>query len=120
MTTLDTRLRDAALRLITKYGRTVRFKVFTGTYVPSTRTRTRVATEKTAKSTPPFAFDQSWSSTMLSLGDMYVLVAAKNLTFTPEPGIEFIDLDLKVWTCDGVEIISSGEEVAVYVLKLKR
>jgi len=113
---LDTRMRAAAERLISRFGKAMTLtREVVGTYVASTGT-----SPVTATSYPVVGVFGSPSKAMLDMGeavagDMSVLLAAKAMSVEPQPGDKLV-VDSVTWQIMATRSIWSGELVALYEL----
>ena len=123
-TALDTKLRAVALRLIDDYGQDAIFVVpTTSTYDPDTGATTETGpTEYTEKISPPRGYKANMiDGNVVQRGDRQAYIAASGLAFTSETGLEVRLTDAEeVWRIVGVQEIFSGEQIAVYVLQMRR
>lgn len=121
MTTLDDKLRPLASNLIDKFGKTVTLTTQSaGTYDPATRTTTITPTSVTPK-----AVIEEYTAGQMFAGDGLILAGDKRLTFAaaditrPEPG-DTVTIDSVVWTIKAVQETWSGEQVAIYVVQVRK
>jgi hypothetical protein len=121
-TVLDTKLRAAALRIIEAYGQDATFTVpGSVTYDPTTGVATESSpTEYVEKISPPRGYHATMiDGDVVRRGDRQAYLAASGLAFTPETGRE-VELTDGTWRIMGVQEMFSGEQVAVYVLQMRR
>lgn len=128
MTSLDTRARAAAVKLITKFGKSlVIIRLTTGTYDPATATVTNSTT-----TTPFKAVVEEWTQTRRSAdgvsgtglaympNDKVLTIAASGFA-KPMPG-DTIPIDGETFTVPekGVETVYSGELPALYIVVARK
>ena len=121
-TALDTKLRAVALRLIDDYGQDAIFVVpTTSTYDPDTGATTETGpTEYTEKISPPRGYKANMiDGNVVQRGDTVSGIAFRY--GIEETGLEVRLTDAEeVWRIVGVQEIFSGEQIAVYVLQMRR
>lgn len=121
MTVLDTKLLPVVFNIIEKYGKTVSFGVQTGgVYDEGTRTYSGGTTTPTSKKvSPPDRFaDELINGDTIQAKDLYVILPAQGLTFTPQVGWT-VTVDSVVYMTIRVDPIYSGELVAAYQIQLR-
>jgi hypothetical protein len=122
-TALDTKLRAAALRIIAAYGQDVVFVVpATSTYDPATGATTETSpTEYTEKISPPRGYKATMiDGDIVRRGDRQAYLAASGLSFTPKANAQEVRMGTEVWKIVGVQEIYSGEQIAVFVLQMRK
>lgn len=121
-TKIDTKLRNAVQKVISKLGKPLVFEIpAAGQYDPHEGDVIRGASESfTARSIPPYkAKDMFDLSDALKRSERVTGVAAQGLEFTPAENVK-VTIDGEKFIIDIVEPIYSGEQVALYLLGLKR
>lgn len=122
MTALDDEMVPLALELITEFGKSVTFiKVTLGAYNPATGEAAETGTtDYTQLVSPPSPFEERWvDGELIKKSDVYVLIAASGLTFTPSTDFA-VTIDTISYRVIAVEPIYSGESIAVYRLQLRK
>lgn len=119
MTTLDTRARAGALRMLNKYGKTITFTHRTpGTYDPATSTSTPIETTATPKAYITEPSREQLSKGVLASSEV-AMIAAAALPFEPKAGDQ-VTKDGKVHIVGWRDPLYSGEQVALWWVELKR
>lgn len=120
MTELDAELPQDVFDTIQELGVAAIFSIVTKTRDPVAGTVTPVDNGTVArKVTPPVGYDKEFiDGTSVLATDEYVLVAALNLTFTPEEGM-MISVVGGTRRIESVKPHRSGELVAAYELQLR-
>jgi hypothetical protein len=119
-----------ALEMIEEFGKPVTWTsvaVDGATYSPATGEGVPVETEYSVKVTPPQAFDPASLRTAaqfepgdtVAQGEMYVMLAAEGLAFTPKQH-DRVTIDGAVWQVTGVGPVYSGELVCAYSARVVR
>lgn len=121
MTALDTKLRATATGLLVKYGKSVTLTAVTpGAYNPATGQSTTSTSDTTAQ-----AFIETYGKGEIFSSGGLVVMGDKKLTFAaadvtkPEPG-DTVTIDSVVWTVIFVDELWSGEQVAAYVVQVRK
>lgn len=122
-TPLDDSLLPAVLSLLSTLGKTLTYRVrsASGGYDPTTGGSTGGApVEHAVKSLPPYlASDVVGSSDLIRKSERATGIAGSGAPFTPREGIE-VDIDGERFVVEAVEPVYSGEQVALWVMGLKR
>lgn len=124
---LDTKMRELAVTLIDRFGKSVTWTKYASTPTPSTGVVTRTGTSYTATITPPLQYDPSTGRTgsqfnagaLTSTGYCIVTLAASGLSFTPANGDE-LTIDSATWRVVAVQAVYSGSLVAAYTAQIRR
>jgi hypothetical protein len=123
---LDTKMRQVASTLISNYGKSATWtSITTVVPSPSTGTVSRTTTNYSVTISPPTAFDpaslrtraQYEASDVTVSGEMYVMLAASDIAFTPAPNDQ-VTFDSKTWQVVGVQPLYSGSLIAAYSARL--
>lgn len=124
MTSVDDKLGVTAYRLISKYGSDAVFYVdliSDDDYDPETgHTTPDTPTLETVKAAPPELYSEDMiDGTAIMTGDVYTMIATQGLTFTPIISMK-LDLLGSKWKIVEVEPLYTGEEIAAWVLQLRK
>ena len=121
-TTLDTKLVPKVLALITKYGKSVLFKLLPSKSYDATKGTVTLGDEvQYAKYViPPFQFNDKYiDGNLVQVGDMQIGLPASGLEFTPENNIRVI-IDSVVWRIIRYSPIYTGTQIALYIFHLRK
>lgn len=120
MTDLDQDLVPAVLELITDFGKSMSFEVYSSqSYSEIASTVTRSTSTYVTLGLPPEKYDISYvDGDVVRFSDLKTMVAASGLQFTPTPGMK-VTFDSKSFTAVGVSPIYSGELVAAWEIQLR-
>lgn len=115
MTILDAKFLAKVLKILNKYGTDTTFKVVSGgTYSPTTGTTTgSTTTSHTIKASPP-SVEYSIDS-----GEESIIIAAKDLPFTPYVRQEVVIKGESYWTTKLIPLYS-GDSIAAYEIGVKK
>ena len=122
-TALDRKFVPKVLSMIEKYGKTVEIKIYTdAVYAPTTGETTLGAyTRYVKKIIPPYPYEQKYvDGDIIKQGDLQTGIAGSGLGFTPEPGLTKITIDSLIWSIVNMQPIYSGEQIALFLLQLRR
>lgn len=122
-TILDKKFLPKALRLIDRLGKTVVFKTYPdATYDPETgETVPGDPVNYSKKVIPPYAYEQKYlDGDTVQTGDMQSGIAALGLEFTPEPSVTTVVIDTEEWNIVNMMPIYSGQQIALYLLQLRK
>jgi len=118
---LDTRMRATASRLINQFGATMVLRRQAGVYYPATGKNTETAADYDVVGSPPYPVDlRRVDGEMVRQGDAETILAASDLTFTPDQTTDHIVFGGEAWSIVAVQPIYSGEQVAAYELRLRK
>lgn len=121
-TKLDIKMRAKVVSVLNKLGKILTFWIYpAGSYDPATGDYTSGdAQQYNMKAIPPYAFEIKYiDGDVVRLGDLQTGIAAKNIEFTPQPGIK-VTINSELWAVLRVAPIYSGEQVAMYMLHLRK
>lgn len=121
MGALDDVLRPVAKDLISEFGKDLTFIVKdTETYNPVTGVTTVGESSVVVKGSPPFPYERRYiDGDVVKEGDMETLIAAQDLTITPDEG-QRVEFDGEKWHVVSIRRIYSGSLVAAFRLQLRR
>lgn len=121
-TALDTRMLAKVVTIIERYGKTVIFSVYPdAAYDATTGVNTQgTASQYAKKVIPPYPVEDKYiDGDLIRAGDMLTGVAAQDIEFTPEPGVE-VSIDSKTWKVIKSNPIYCNEKVVLYILQLRK
>jgi hypothetical protein len=117
---LDTRMRSLAQRLTDKFGKAVVLREFAGnTFDPSTGQNTASYTDHNANAVVRSYAERLIDGSSVQVGDLEVSVPAKDLTFVPDTQ-DRLRMDGVEYAIVNPQRTYSGEQVALYVLQVRR
>ena len=122
-TRLDTKFVAKTLAMLERTGKAAVFQTYPDAdYDPDTgQTTLGDAVDHTHKIIPPYAVDQRLiDGDTVKAGDMETGVAALGLQFTPSPSVTKVLVDGQAWTIIHVQPVYSGDEIALFSLRLRR
>ena len=108
--------------VLAEVGKSIVYTIVSGNdYDPATgETATGTTSTYSLKSIPPFEYEQKYiDGDIVRAGDMLTGIEGDGLLFTPAPGV-LITFDSMTWTVVSVQRYYSGEDVALYMLQLRR
>jgi hypothetical protein len=109
-------------KTLAKYGVSVSFQTFSSeTPQQGTGTVTQAGEASVSVlATPPFNYSHMLiDGEVIKDGDVAILIAGENLTFTPYVGQQ-VTIDSLIWRTEAVTVHKSGLSVAAYELRLRR
>lgn len=122
-TELDEEFVPLALEMIEELGKTVEIKTYPGQqYDPTTGEATKGDYVRYVKKViPPYPYDEKYiDGDLIKAGDLQTGIAGSGLGFTPEPGLTEIYIDTLRWSIVSMKPIYSGEQIAMFLLQLRR
>ena len=122
-TAFDDEFVPLALEMIEEDGKSVIFKTYpAAAYDPASgETVVGSVTSSSEKVIPPFHYEEKYiNGDTIQLGDMQTGIAASGLAFVPDPSITKVVIDSAEWTIVNMNSIYSGEEIALYMLQLRK
>ncbi len=122
MTRLDDRLVPKVKDLIDRLGKSATVTTEDDkTYDSGTgKTANTGTTIHTIKISPPAPYNKNYDgASIVKVGDQRTFVAAKDLTFTPEPGL-LLKVDSDEWRMVSINTLRSGELIAAYEIQLRK
>jgi len=122
MTTLDTTLLTKVAEIADTYGKDVVFEsVGSKVYDPATgKTTESSVTNYTVKVTPPAPYDHRMiDGDLIQVRDVGVLLPAKDLSFTPDLGMQ-VTFDSEVFDIVAMSPLYSGTSVCAYDIQLRQ
>lgn len=123
MTEFDTDFVPMAVEMLAEFGKQVTFRVYPeAVYDPETGKNTiGEPADYTVKAIPPYSYEAKYidGDTVLA-GDMQTGIAASGLEFTPKPSETKVVIDSVEWSIVSVQPQYSGEQIAVYLIQLRK
>ena len=123
MTAFDDEFVPLALEMITEDGKSVTFMTYPLSLHDATTGRTTLGRETnyTKFIIPPYAYEEKYiNGDTVKSGDMKTGVAASGLGFVPNPSETKVIIDSVEWSIVNVNPIYSGEQIALYMLQLRK
>jgi len=123
MTELDQDFVPLATELIDEMGKTVVFKTYPDAAYDEVEGETDLGdvVSYTKKIIPPFNYDQKYiDGEVIKVGDMQTGIAGQGLEFTPEPGLVEVIIDEQTWNIVNMMPLYSGEQIALFLLQLRK
>lgn len=121
--TLDASLMSTAYSLIYRRGKTVVFKTYpAAVYDPTTgETTLGNSVDYTHKIIPPYPYSDKYiNGDTIRAGDIQTGIAALGLLFVPDPSATKVVIDTIEWSIVNMQPVYSGEQIALYMLQLRR
>ncbi|RKY09813.1 MAG: hypothetical protein DRP56_02105 [Planctomycetota bacterium] len=70
---------------------------------------------------PPYPYEQKYiDGDVIQVGDLQTALAGNGLEFTPEPGLTVIVIDTLEWNIVNMMPLYSGEQIALFMLQLRK
>ena len=122
-TEFDREFVPLALEMINEFGKVVAIKYYPDAAYDPTIGETSEGdfTSYTKKVIPPYPYEQKFvDGDIVRAGDVQTGIAGSGLEFVPEPGLTKIIIDTLVWNIVNMKPIYSGEQIALFILQLRR
>ena len=121
-TVLDDELLEAVYDIIDEFGKIVTFWIYPDQdYDPTIGENTLGdPTQYSKKVIPPYQINLKYvDGKLIKLGDLLTGIAAQDIEFTPTLKMK-ITIDSNIWTIININPIYSGEQIALYLLQLRK
>lgn len=122
-TEMDTEFVPLALEMIEEFGKTVEIKIYPDAVYDVVQGETTVGdyVRYVKKIIPPYPYEQKYiNGDIIQMGDLQTGIAGSGLGFVPEPGLTTITIDSTVWKIVNMKPIYSGEQIALFLLQLRK
>jgi len=122
-TELDEEFVVLATEMIAEMGKTVVFRTYPDASYDAVEGVTTLGDmlSYTKKVMPPYAYKQKYiDGDVIQAGDMQTGIAGQGLEFTPEPGLIEIVIDEQTWNIVNMTPLYSGEQIAMFLLQLRK
>lgn len=123
MTELDEEFVPLATEMIDEMGKTVVFKTYPDASYDEVEGETTLGDviSYIKKIIPPYNYDHKYiDGDIIKVGDMQTGIAGQGLEFTPEPGLIEIIIDEQTWKIINMMPLYSGEQIAMFLLQLRK
>lgn len=120
-TSLDTKIRPKVKEILASYGKDVTVQTLSVREYDPTTGDTEESGEEAhvVKASPPWPVDLKYfDETTVEVGDAMIIIAAKDLPFTPA-NRQRVTIDSRKWHVVRHVPVYSGEQVAAYMLHIR-